>query len=133
MALIKTNPEAEVSLGFSAVKAGTYRMRIVEVRDRNPEKNDLEIKLAFVQPASELLGVDNMPLKGQAGNLFDYIMLAADKQWKFRAITEAAGLLWNDYDPVVDLPQCEVDAVVKVELYEGEQRNKIARYIVPKK
>jgi hypothetical protein len=132
MGMIKANLEAEVSVGFSAVKAGNYKMRITEVTDRNPEKNDLKLKLEFVEPASNLYGVDNQPLKGNASNLFDYVMLADDKQWKLRTLTEAVGLPWGDYDPCVELVGKEVEVVVKIEVYEGEQKNKVARYVIQK-
>lgn len=132
MALLKVNKDAEVKAGFETVKAGTYRMRIKEVTDRNPEKNDLRIVLEHTAPASELCGLSGEPLKGQAGSLFDYIMLDNDKQWKLRMLTEACGLPWGDFDPVEDLVGRELDVVVKTELYEGEQRNKVARYVQPK-
>lgn len=139
MAIIKANPEAEVSVGFSTVKAGTYRMRIKEVEDRNPDKNDLKVTLEWILPASELLGVDNAPLKGNSGNLFDYVSLdgsldekGKSKQWKLRTLTEAVGLSWSDYDPVVDLPGKELDVIVKLDTYEGEQKNKVSRYVIPK-
>lgn len=131
MALINANPNAEVK-SFVAVKPGPYQMRITEVIDRNPDKNDLQIKVEHVQPASELLGVDNLPLKGMPSSVFDYIMLAADKQWKLRQLTEACGLVWGDYDPVVELPQKEITVVLKTEIYEGEVKNKVARYVVAK-
>lgn len=131
MGLINVNPEAEVSTGFEVVKATTYPVRIKEVTDRNPEKNDLKVVMEHITPASELVNPQGEPLKGQAGSLYDYVMLAADKQWKLRAITEAAGLEWSDYDPVVDLPGREVTVVVKTDPYEGELRNKVARYVVP--
>ena len=107
MARFTANPDAEVSVGFSAVKAGTYQMRITDVVDRNPEgKNDIQVKLEFVQPASELFGVDNLPLKGQASSIFDYISLdgspdpksGRSRQWKLRTLTGAVGLPWGDYD-----------------------------------
>ena len=132
MALIKANPEAEISTGFEEVRPGTYRMRIDTVEDRNPQKNDLKIRLVHTTPATELCGLTGEPLKGQPSSLFDYIMLASDKQWKLRTLTEAAGLPWTDYDPIADLPGKEVDVVIKLEPYEGEQRNKVARYVVPK-
>jgi hypothetical protein len=132
MGMLKVNQAAEVKAGFETVKAGTYRLRIKEVTDRNPEKNDLRMVFEFTQPSAELLGLSGEPLKGQAGSLFDYVMLDNDKQWKLRMLTEACGLPWGDFDPVVDLPGREVEAVVKTELYEGEQRNKIARYVVRK-
>lgn len=133
MAIINVNPAAEVKTGFAPVKPGTYLMRIKEVTDRNPEKNDLKLVLEFVSPASELLGVDNEPLKGNAGSLFDYIMLADDKQWKLRQLTEACGLPWQAYDPLVELPGRELKVVVKTEVYEDETRNKVSRYYVSAK
>ncbi len=133
MALINPNPNAEVSTGFTPVKAGTYRMRIKEVTDRNPEKNDLRVVLEHVAPAAELSGIDGEALKGQPGSCFDYIMLDYEKQWKLRQITEAAGLPWGpEYDPVVELQGRELDVIIKLEEYNGEQRNKVTRYVVPK-
>jgi hypothetical protein len=129
--LVNVNPSVEVKSGFETVKPGTYRMRIKSVEDRNPEKNDLKVTLEFTDP-STLLGLDGQALKGQAGSLFDYVMLDNDKQWKLRMITEAAGLPWANYDPVVELPGRELDVAVKTEAYEGEQRNKVGRYVVPK-
>jgi len=132
MALLNVNPNAEVKAGFETVKAGTYRVRIKEVEDRNPEKNGLQVTMEYSDPTT-LLGLTGEPLKGQAGSLFDYIMLAQDKQWKLRMITEACGLPWTNFDPVVDFPGRELDVVVKLEEYEGEQRNKVARYVIEKK
>ena len=133
MAIINVNPEAEVKTGFAAVKPGTYQVRVKTVEDRNPEKNDLKVVYEFVQPASELCGVDGEPLKGNAGSLFDYIMLDNEKQWKLRQLTEACGLPWAAYDPLVELPGREVYVVVKTELFEGETKNKISRYVVAAK
>lgn len=129
--LIKANSEAEASVGFETIKPGTYRVRVKEVTDRNPEKNDLRVVLELVD-MSNLLNPAGEALKGRPGSLFDYIMLDADKQWKLRSITEAAGLPWNDYDPVVDLPGRELDVVVKVEEYNGELKNKVGRYVANK-
>lgn len=133
MSIINVNPEAEIRTGFAPVKPGTYPVRIKEVTDRNPEKNDLKVVYEFVQPASEILGVDNEPLKGNVGSLFDYVMLDNDKQWKLRQLTEACGLPWVAYDPVVELQGRELYVVVKTELFEGEVKNKISRYVVAAK
>lgn len=132
MAMLNVNPNAEVKTGFATVKPGQYPIRIKEVVDRNPEKNDLKITFEYVQPASELVGLDNEPLKGNAGSLFDYIMLDSEKQWKLRQLVEACGMPWAAFDPLVDLQGKECIAVVKTEAYEGEQRNKISRYVVAK-
>lgn len=131
MGILKVNPDAEAKT-FETVKPGTYRMRIKEVIDRNPEKNDLRISLEFVSPAIELLGLTGEPLKGLPGSLFDYVGLNYDKQWKLRQLVEACGRTWGDLDPVEDLRGLELDVVVKIEPYEGEQKNKVARYVVKK-
>jgi hypothetical protein len=133
MAMLNVNPEAEVKTGFAAVKPGTYELRIKEVTDRNPEKNDLKVVLEFCAPTSELSGIDNQPLKGNAGSLFDYVMLENDKQWKLRQLAEACGMPWEAFDPVVEFPGKTMFAIVKTELYEGEMKNKISRYVVAAK
>jgi len=132
MARLTVNPDAEVSTGFEAVKPGTYRMKIDSVKDRNPEKNDLEVKLVHITPASELVNIAGEPLKGIPSSIFDYVQLVFEKQWKLRSLVEACGLPWGDLDPEVDLQGREVDVVIKLEEYQGEQRNKLGRYIVPK-
>jgi hypothetical protein len=131
MSLLNVNPEAEVSVGFTPVRPGTYRMRIKEVTDRNPAKNDLKLVLEHVSPISELLGIDGEVLKGNPGSCFDYVMLDFEKQWKLRQVVEAAGLPWANLD-TMDLQGKELDVIIKLEEYNGEQRNKVARYVVPK-
>lgn len=128
MALININPNAEVKTGFSAVKAGTYQVRIKEVKNRNPEKNDLEVIFEFTQPASELLDHAGQPITNNVGSLYDYIMLDSEKQWKLRQLVEACQMPWQNFDEQ-DLVGKELTAVVKIEMYNGEPRNKISRYV----
>lgn len=138
MALLKVNPQAESKSDFPTFAPGTYRMRIKEVQDRsinaeNP-KPDYKVTLEFVDLA-QLVKIDGTPYNGGldgAGNLFDYVMQDAEKQWKLRQLTEAAGLPWADYDPCVELPGKEIDVKVKTEVYEGEQKNKVGRYVLPR-
>ena len=135
MARLTVNQAAEVSTSFEAVRPGTYRMRIKDVVDRNnltPSKNDLKVTLEYVDPTS-LVGITGEALKGSAGNLFDYVMLDFEKQWKLRQVVEACGLPWGDLDPGTDLKGQECDVIVKTEAYEGEMRNKVNRYVVAKK
>ena len=131
MGLINVNPDAELRPDFETVKPGTYTMRIRDVEDRNPEKNDLHITLEFVDPPMNLLNLSGQPCKA-VGIIHDYIMLDPDKQWKLRQLTEATGLPWTDYDPIAELPGKELQVVIKLEPYEGEQRNKVSRYVIPK-
>jgi hypothetical protein len=141
MGVLRVNPEAEVSVGFPVLKPGVYRMRIKEVEDRSADpsnpKDDYKVTLGFAD-VSQLVLNDGTPYLGTiegAGSLFDYVMQAQDKQWKLRTLTEACGLPWADYDPVVDLPGKEVDVKVKLEEYpkgSGDLKNKVDRYIIEK-
>lgn len=134
MGMFKVNPGAEAASDFPTFQPGTYRMRVKEVKDRTPEKNDFKITLEYADQ-SQLVKLDGTQFTGNleaAGNLFDYVMQDPEKQWKLRQLTEAAGLPWTDYDPVVDLPGRELDVKIKTEVFEGEQKNKVGRYVLPK-
>lgn len=136
MGVVRVNPTAEAGTEFPVMKPGTYRMRIKAVEDRNNSetpKNDLKVTLEYVD-GSQLIQLNGTPFNGKleaAGSLFDYIGLADDKQWKLRQIAEAAGLGWTDQDFAETLLGCELDVKVKIEEYQGEQKNKVGRYMKP--
>jgi hypothetical protein len=130
MGLINVNPDAEVKSAFDVVQAGTYRVRIKEVEDRNPKNNDLKVTFNFVDAPAMVTNVQNEPCKN-LGQLFDYVMLASDKQWKLRSLVEACGMVWQNLDEQ-DLVGRELDVTVKVEDYQGDKVNKVGRYIAPK-
>ena len=131
MALINVNMDAELKPQFETVQAGSYNMRIKEAEDYTSQKGTEMIKLTleFVEPPMNLTNLEGQPCKA-VGNIFDYIMLDADKQWKLRQLTEAVGLPWGNYDPIAELPQKEVKVQLKLEAYEGNQTNKVGRYII---
>lgn len=134
MGILHVNPAAEAKSDFPTFQPGMYRMRIKEVQDRSPEKQDYKITLEFAD-VTQLVKLDGAPYTGSAegaGNLFDYVMQDAEKQWKLRQLTEAAGLPWSDYDPTVELVGKEVEVKVGTEEYQGELKNKIKRYVLPK-
>lgn len=124
---VTVNPDVQ-NTSFESVKAGTYLVTIKEIKDRNPAKNDLEIRYEHVAQASELPGLDGEPIKGQPSGLYDYVMLAPDKQWKLRQLVEAAGLMWNDFD-TDDLVGTEVMVQIIEDNYQGSIKNKIKRYV----
>jgi len=133
MGMFSANPQAEVSAGFEAVKPGTYHMRYKTVVDRADKgKTDYECLLEHTLPKEELVSVEGMPLRGLSQNVYSYLSYASDKQGMLKAATLAAGLPWADYDPAIDLVGKEIDVVLKVEVYQGENKNKVARFVVPK-
>jgi hypothetical protein len=138
MAVLNVNPAAEAGSEFPVFQPGTYHMRVKEVTDRsidpsNP-KQDFKVVLEYVDPSALIL-VNGQPYEGKAdaaGSLFDYIMQAPDKQWKLRQISDAAGLQWVDQDFTQTLVGQELDVKVKIEEYQGEQKNKVSRYLAVK-
>jgi len=133
MGMLNVNPDAEVRGEFDTVKAGTYAMRVKEVTEETSKKGKemLKITLSYIGDPASLTNLAGEPCKNP-GTLIDYAMTAADQQWKIRQLTEAAGLPWGDYDPCIDLQDKEVETIIKLEAYEGEQRNKVSRYVIPK-
>lgn len=141
MAVLNVNPKAESKSEFPVFAPGTYRMRIKDVKDRSetPDegkepKPDYKLTLEYVDP-SQLVTIDGKPFTGSldgAGNLFDYVMQDPEKQWKLRQLADAAGLSWENQDFTQTLLGRELDVKVKTEIYEGEQKNKVGRYIIPK-
>lgn len=135
MGILQVNPAAEAGSDFPTFQPGVYRMRIVEVTDRSIEgKADYKVKLSFADQ-SQLVLLTGQAYAGSlegAGSLFDYVMQAPDKQWKLRQLTEACGLPWEAQDFTQSLVGREVDVKVKTEKYEGEDKNKVARYVAAK-
>lgn len=134
MGVLKVNPAAESKSDFPTFQPGTYRMRIKSCEDRSPEKQDYKLTLEFAN-VTQLVKLDGSVYTGSAegaGSMFDYVQQDPEKQWKLRQLTEAAGLPWADYDPCVELVGKEVDVKLGTEEYQGEQKNKVKRYLLPK-
>jgi hypothetical protein len=137
MALFTPNPSAEANAAFDVVRPGVYRMRVKEIRDTKDdgslfisEKGNKYYKsiLEYVDP-SALLKEDGTPVKN-AGNLFDILVYEpAEHQGRLRNFVEACGKAWGEVSDTDDLIGCEVDVKVKVDTYEGEKSNKVARYL----
>lgn len=137
MQRLTANPNAEASSGFDVVRPSVYRMRIKEVlyEDSNgkpfvSEKRNTCWRVRFEYV--DKLGLIN--LQGQAaknpGTLTDngLVVDPPEGQGKIRGLVEACGRPWQDYDPW-ELHGWELDVKVGTEPWEGEQRNKIQRYM----
>ena len=132
MGKFKINPAAEVKQ-FSPVKAGTYRMKIADSKEKTSEAGNqyIEWRLTFVDSNDRLVGLDGQPLSGNAGSVFLRTMLNPDQQWKLRALVEAALGEWRDFDST-ELYGREIDAVVGEDAYQGEVRNVITKVVLKK-
>lgn len=129
---INVNPNVEASASFDVVKPGVYRMRVQRVDNFTAQSGSecLKVWWEYVDPSNvEKLsgGFANNP-----GTLIDsgLVISPADKQGKLRGLVEALGKNWSDFD-TDELIGLECDVKVKVEEYNGEQRNSVARYLAP--
>jgi hypothetical protein len=132
MGKFKINPAVEVKQ-FCPVKAGTYRMKIADSKEKTSDAGNqyIEWRLSFVDGQDRLLGINGQALAGNPGSVFLRTMLNPDQQWKLRALIEGALGEWRDFDSS-ELYGKEIDAVVGEEEYQGEIRNVITRVVLKK-
>ena len=125
------NPEAEANAAFDVIKPGVYRMRVEEITDFQSQSGNqcLKVRLAYVDPGA-LMKLDDTPAVN-AGNVFDngLVTSPADKQGRLRNFVEACGHSWGEVSDTDVLIGAEVDVKIKVDEYNGEQSNKVARYL----
>lgn len=127
------NPTAEANAAFDVIQPGTHRMRIVEITDFQSQSGNkcLKVRMEYVDPSS-LTKLDGSPA-ANPGNLFDngLVFEPADKQGRLRNFVEACGKTWGEVSDTDDLVGLEVDVKIKLDEYNGEQSNKVSRYLAP--
>lgn len=126
------NPEAESKASFDVVQPGTYKMRVAEITEFTSAKgnNCLKVTLEYVDPSS-LNKIDGTPA-ASPGNVFDNgLVTNAESQGRLRNFVEACGQNWGEIDDTDGLIGSEIDVKVKLDEYQGEQSNKVARYLAP--
>jgi len=124
------NPEAEANAAFDVIQPGTYKMRVEEISEFVSSKgnNCLKVRLAYVDPSSAVK-LDGTPASNP-GNIFDNgLTTDSDKQGRLRNFVEACGKAWGDVSDTDELIGSEVDVKIKIDEYNGEQSNKVARYL----
>lgn len=139
MAIVDVNPEAEASANFDIAAPGVYRMRIegspnmpavtIQNSKTTPGNVCLRIRAVFVEPTA-VNREDGTPAK-LLGSIIDNSLLISprDKQGKLRSMVEATGLPWLNFDEN-DLVGREFLAKVEIELYKGDKKNVIKRYLL---
>ena len=133
------NPEAEASASFDVVAPGAYQMRIegsdnmdaVTPFTSKAGNECIKVRLVFADP-SAATKINGSPATNP-GSVIDagLVISPADKQGKLRSLCEAAGLDWNMMNDTDDLIGRELTVKLKVEQYNGEDKNGVARYVVP--
>ena len=132
---ITVNPDTEASSGFGYTEAGQYRLRVVKVEQVKGKKAPyLKWEYEFVDPNVQAVGsTPEKPIR--VGHVFENTTLSTEKknsQFALRNMIEALGLAWADFDTESAIG-LELDAMLKIEEYEGNFSNKIARVLPPKK
>ena len=123
---------------FSAVKAGTYRLRVEEIRQEkdNQDRQVINVRHSIVGTAETVDG-------GTPGGIFNTLYLHKQEALGFlRRFVEAHGSTWEAFKANRDVNQfigAETDAIVTLETKNGKTgedlaspRNRIGKYIVPK-
>jgi len=127
------NPAAEANAAFDVVQPGTYKMRVITISSFTSKSGNecFKVELEYVDP-SELLKLDGTPASN-AGHIFDsgLVHSPADKQGRLRNFVEACGRTWGELTDEQELLQSEVEVKIKLDEYQGEQSNKVGRYLAP--
>ena len=107
-------------------------MRVEDISDFQSASGNqcLKVRLAFVDP-SGLTKLNGEPANNP-GNVFDngLVTSPADKQGRLRNFVEACGKTWGEVSDTDALLGAEIDVKLKLDEYNGEQSNKVARYLV---
>lgn len=138
MPRITVNPNADADAGFDVAAPGVYALRIEgsksmaavsEFDSKTTAGNKgLKVRLVFADPSS-VTTIQGTPARNVGSIIDNSILIApAEKQGKLRSLVEACGLVWGDFDTEQLVGQ-EVQAKVDVEVYQGEQKNVVRRYI----
>ena len=127
---LNANPTVEANAAFDLVKPGEYTMRVEEITDFVSSKGNTcwKARLSYSNPG-ECTKLDGTPANNP-GQLFDNGLVIAppEKQGKTRSFVEALGLTWGDLDSE-ELLGLECKVKVKLEEYQGEQKNAVGRYL----
>lgn len=137
MSMFTVNMEAEASLGFEPVKAGTYPMRIEKhvgtgqdgqpLVGKDSGKPYWKWQLAHLTPKAQLVGLEGKPIQGNAGSVFYNTSLAQDTQGMLRALVEAALGGWRNFDPQ-ELVGKQLNVVLKVRERKDKEGNPTGQF-----
>ena len=128
----------EESKDFSAVKAGTYRLRVEEIEQKKDDKDRsiISVRHSIVGTAETIDG-------GTPGGIFNTLYLHKQEALGFlRRFVEAHGSTWDAFKANRDVNQflgAEAEAIVTLETKNGKTgedlvtpRNRIGKYVVTK-
>lgn len=128
---ISVNPEAQPLGDFGYAAPGRYTMRVVSCERKQKAGGDwpyLEWMFEFADPNVQC--ADNQPgaPKKKAGSVFEVTTLKPDAQGFLRAVCDALGLTWGDFD-TEEVRGIEFQAEVKTSEYNGKLKNEVAKFI----
>ena len=105
---VNVNPATEAG-GFGYAEAGEYKLRVVAVSLNEGQKAPyLKWELEFVDPNVKAVEEGKKP-----GHIFENTTLKDDAQFTLRALVEALGLTWGDFE-TEECIGMELDAKVAV-------------------
>lgn len=138
MDAFQPNPNADSDNGFDVAAPGIYRLRVEgsanfpAVQDFISKKSGnrcLKVRFVFVDP-SIVINQQGAQAKN-LGSIIEQscVLEPAEKQGKTKSLAEAAGIPWMTFTDITMLSGCEVTAKVGVDVYNGESKNVVERYL----
>ena len=124
---IKVNPDTQASTGFGYALEGEYTLRVVACAQAQGKQYPY-LKWTFEFADPNVKATENGKKVGQ---IFENTTLKEDSQWGIRAVTDALGIEWKDFD-TDEVKGLEFQAKVGVEEYQGQFNNKVKKYVPAK-
>lgn len=125
------NPTAEANLAFDTISPGQYKARVVSIEEFQARSGNTcwRVRLEHADP-SICTKMDGSLAKNP-GSLIDSSVVVSDpeKQGRLRSLVEACGKSWGDVTSSEQLIGCEICVKVGIEEYNGEQVNRVQRYL----
>ena len=130
---ITVDPNTDAG-GFGYAEAGQYRMRVAKCEYKEAKAADkfpgLSWQFEFADPntASVTKNKDGTDMK--LGNVFEFTTLKSGEnaQFRLRQLCDAVSTPWGDLE-TEGMIGLEFDAIVKIDSYNDEFNNKVAKFI----
>lgn len=129
--------DVQESKDYAAVKAGSYRLKVEEIKQEMDNKNRPVINVRH-----SIVGEAETVSPGEVGGIFNTLYLHTPKAFGFlRRFVEAHGSTWDDFKTNRDVSQfvgAEADAHVQLQTKDKDgndlasPKNRIGKYLVEK-
>ena len=131
---INVDPNTDAG-GFGYAEAGQHRMRVAKCEYKEAKAADkfpgLNWQFEFADPNTPSVEKNKDGTDKKVGNVFEFTTLKQgdNSQFRLRQLADAVGVEWTPEFDTDDLIGREFEAIIKIDSYNDEFNNKIAKFL----